>query len=152
MKLIKKDGELGTKNITLSYGKKSLSFIFGGTLDLYWTLEDYSDLSDEEIRHDYFIITKENYTVYSLFEELYNNIKNINISDDNEFTNNNNKLTFNAMGKNVMYQGKSVKKLPITTIVTYKLDGKSIELNDLLGKSGNVTINIKYINITVFIF
>lgn len=70
----------------------------------------------------------------------------INISDDNEFTNNNNKLTFNAMGKNVMYRGKSVKKLPITTIVTYKLDGKSIELNDLLGKSGNVTINIKYIN------
>ena len=70
----------------------------------------------------------------------------INISDDNEFTNNNNKLTFNAMGKNVMYQGKNVKKLPITTIVTYKLDGKSIELNDLLGKSGNVTINIKYIN------
>ena len=70
----------------------------------------------------------------------------INISDDNEFTNNNNKLTFNAMGKNVIYQGKSVKKLPITTIVTYKLDGKSIELNDLLGKSGNVTINIKYIN------
>lgn len=70
----------------------------------------------------------------------------INISDDNKFTSNNNKLTFNAMGKNVMYQGKSVKKLPITTIVTYKLDGKSIELNDLLGKSGNVTINIKYIN------
>ena len=33
----------------------------------------------------------------------------INISDDNEFTNDNNKLTFNAMGKNVMYQGKSVK-------------------------------------------
>ena len=70
----------------------------------------------------------------------------INISDDNEFTNNNNKLTFNAMGKNVMYQGKSVKKLPITTIVTYKLNGKSIKLDDLLGKSGNVTINIKYIN------
>lgn len=70
----------------------------------------------------------------------------INISDDNEFTNDNNKLTFNAMGKNVMYQGKSVKKLPITTKITYKLDGKSIELNDLLGKSGNVTINIKYIN------
>ena len=70
----------------------------------------------------------------------------VNISDDNEFTNDNNKLTFNAMGKNVMYQGKSVKKLPITTKITYKLDGKSIELNDLLGKSGNVTINIKYIN------
>lgn len=70
----------------------------------------------------------------------------INISDDNEFTNDNNKLTFNAMGKNVMYQGKSVKKLPITTIVTYKLNGKSIKLDDLLGKSGNVIINIKYIN------
>ena len=70
----------------------------------------------------------------------------INVSDDNEFTNDNNKLTFNAMGKNVMYQGKSVKKLPITTIVTYKLNGKSIKLDDLLGKSGNVTINIKYIN------
>lgn len=77
----------------------------------------------------------------------YSNLTNvINISDDNEFTNNNNKLTFNAMGKNVMYQGKSVKKLPITTIVTYKLNGKSIKLDDLLGKSGNVTINIKYIN------
>ena len=70
----------------------------------------------------------------------------INISDDNEFTNDNNKLTFNAMGKNVMYKGKSVKKLPITTIVTYKLNCKSIKLDDLLGKSGNVIINIKYIN------
>lgn len=70
----------------------------------------------------------------------------INISDDNEFTNNKNNLTFNAMGKNVMYQGKSIKTLPISTKVTYKLDGKSIELDDLLGKSGNVTINIKYIN------
>ena len=44
MKLIKKDGELGTKNITLSYGNKYLSFIFGGNLDLYWILENYSDL------------------------------------------------------------------------------------------------------------
>ena len=70
----------------------------------------------------------------------------INISDDNEFTNDNNKLTFNAMGKNVMYKGKSVKKLPITTIVTYKLNCKSIKLDYLLGKSGNVIINIKYIN------
>lgn len=83
MKLIKKDGELGTKNITLSYGNKYLSFIFGGNLDLYWILENYSDLSNEEIRTDHFIITKENYALYSLFEELYNNIKNINISDDN---------------------------------------------------------------------
>lgn len=70
----------------------------------------------------------------------------INISDDNDFTNSNNNLTFNAMGKNVMYQGKSVKTLPITTKITYKLDGKEIKLEDLLGKSGNVTINIKYIN------
>ena len=103
---------------------------------------DYNGEVTDTIVNELLVNDKELDTIndYSTLTDI------INISDDNEFTNDNNKLTFNAMGKNVMYQGKSVKKLPITTIVTYKLNGKSIKLDDLLGKSGNVTINIKYIN------
>ena len=62
--------ELGIKDITLYRDDIYLSFMFAGNLDLYWVLENYSDYSNEEIRTDSFIITKENYAVYLLFEEF----------------------------------------------------------------------------------
>ena len=47
--------------------------IFGGNLDLYWTCYDKED-KDSEIQE--FLITKENYFLYELFDELYESIKN----------------------------------------------------------------------------
>ena len=52
--------------------------LYGGNLDLYWTIR-----SKKDSNHHSFTITKENYGVYRQFEELFNDIENINIFDDN---------------------------------------------------------------------
>lgn len=67
---------------------KILNIIFGGNLDLYWnlSLRNKYDITDENRKKlmydelkDSFTITKENYFIYSLFEELYEDIKNARI-------------------------------------------------------------------------
>lgn len=51
---------------------------FQGTLDLYWSYCFEGSILDTP-PFKKFIITRENYFLYSLFDELYNDIKNINI-------------------------------------------------------------------------
>lgn len=73
----------GCYNFYLSEDNKILEITFGGNLDLYWSLkiirehkEDLDEImysTNDEVK-DNFIITKENYFIYSLFEELYNDI------------------------------------------------------------------------------
>lgn len=73
MQVIKYENEFGLIISFQELGKR-LDISFGGNLDLYWTI--YS--KNESDCHD-FIITKENYEVYKLFEELFDDIKNIKI-------------------------------------------------------------------------
>ena len=74
-------------------------------------------------------------------------LKNIlNISGNEKYTLNNNKLTFKANGKDITYQGTTDKELPITANIKYYLDDKEISRKDLIGKSGNVKININFKN------
>ena len=70
----------------------------------------------------------------------------ININGDNKFNIENNNINWNANGEDIFYQGKTDKELPINLNVTYKLDDEEISLDDLIGKSGHVEINIKYTN------
>ena len=76
MKLIKVDTEWDI-NILLEDSDKTLSFNFLGNGDLYWIFR-----SNESTDNHGFIITKENYQLYRLFLELFNDIKNINIFED----------------------------------------------------------------------
>lgn len=62
--------------ISTNEGKFAISF--AGNLDLYWS-NIYCHNLLEEPNSKFFTITKENYFLYSLFEELYENIKNCNI-------------------------------------------------------------------------
>lgn len=79
--------------------------------------------------------------------EDYTDLKDIiNISGDEKFKLNNQFLTWDAKGNDIIYQGISDKMLPITETITYKLDGKKIALNDLIGKKGKIEILIKYQN------
>lgn len=55
-------------------------------------------------------------------------------------------LSWNAAGKDIYYQGKTTKEAPVTEQLTYYLDGKKIEPDDLAGKSGKVTIRFDYTN------
>lgn len=62
---------------------KTLRIVFGGNLDLYWSLEtnqeynSYEDMIKE--LYDTFLITKENYQIYSLFKKLIDDVKNSNV-------------------------------------------------------------------------
>lgn len=73
----------GCYNFYLKEGDQILTILFGGNLDLYWNLYKYKEnIQDYNIkdhlkeRIETFVITKENYFIYSLFEELYEDIKN----------------------------------------------------------------------------
>ncbi|MEE3343706.1 MAG: MMPL family transporter [Bacilli bacterium] len=70
----------------------------------------------------------------------------VNINSNNKVSVNDKKLLLESGGSDVFVQGTTNKELPIKEKITYKLDGKDISLDDLLGKSGKVDITIKYTN------
>ena len=70
----------------------------------------------------------------------------LNVNNSNEYTKDGDKLVWNANGKDIFYQGTTDKKLPVSAHITYKLNGEVKELDEILGKSGKVTIEIKYKN------
>ncbi len=74
MKVIKEENEFGM-TVYLKEKDKYLAFFFGGNLDLYIILRHQNELDNS------IVITKENYSVYKLFNELFNDIDNINIFD-----------------------------------------------------------------------
>lgn len=79
MKVIKQENEFG---LIISFKEldKQFDVSFSGNGDLYWTI------CSENVNDDNnFIITKENYEVYRLFEELFDDIENIKIFDDEEY-------------------------------------------------------------------
>lgn len=58
-------------------GSHELEIFFAGNLDLYWNIRNkyFVPVLDDTLTKT-FIITKENYYIYSLFEKLYHDIKN----------------------------------------------------------------------------
>ena len=69
-----------------------------------------------------------------------------NLSEDNTYTQNGNVIVWNAKGKDIYYNGKFEKELPIEVKMTYTLDGKEISPEELSGKSGKLNIKIEYTN------
>lgn len=57
-----------------------------------------------------------------------------------------NEYTWNVKGNDVYYEGTSDKELPIHVQISYRLDGKEISGDDLIGKSGKLEIHIKLIS------
>ena len=76
MQVIKHENEFG---LIISFQEldKQFDASFGGNGDLYWTIHSKNTNDDNN-----FIITKENYEVYRLFEELFDDIENIMIFDE----------------------------------------------------------------------
>lgn len=58
------------------------------------------------------------------------------------------KLTWNADGNDIYYQGTSKAPLPVNVTITYKLDGKKVTAKELDGASGKLTIQFDYKNNT----
>lgn len=69
-----------------------------------------------------------------------------NVKGKEKFTQSGDKLTWQAGGKDIYYQGTATEEPPVTQKVTYYLDGKEISPEDLAGKSGKVKIRFDYTN------
>ena len=63
-----------------------------------------------------------------------------------EFTQNGEDLVWNTDDTDVYYKGETDRALPIEATVTYALDGQEAPLEDLLGKSGHLTVSISLKN------
>ncbi|MEG1149956.1 MAG: hypothetical protein RSE17_01545, partial [Bacilli bacterium] len=77
LEISKEDNELGYligHSINIITSKGTFKISFAGNLDLYWSFYSFNFNGDEKS----FTITKENYFIYTLFLELYNNIKDCN--------------------------------------------------------------------------
>lgn len=70
----------------------------------------------------------------------------LNINGEEKYYVTDGKLTWENNGKDIFYQGITNKDLPITTQITYYLDGKESKIDDILGKSGDVSIEILFTN------
>ena len=91
-------------------------------------------------------------TTVSVHLESDENLKNVkDVSDLKNIVNlkgkekpviNNNEVTWDVESKNLFYQGKSDKKLPLKFNITYELDGVKVKENELNGKTGH--LKLKY--------
>ena len=79
------------------------------------------------------------------------NLKDItNVNGKETFDQNGDKITWQAGGNDIYYQGTSSDEPPVSQKVTYYLDDKEISPEDLAGKSGKVKIRFDYTNNTTF--
>ena len=69
-----------------------------------------------------------------------------NVKGDETFKQDGDKVTWDAQGNDIFYQGTTDKEAPITQKITYYLDGKEISPKDLAGKSGKVTMRFEFTN------
>ena len=69
-----------------------------------------------------------------------------NTESDATFTQDGEKLVWNTDDTDVYYKGETTRQLPITAKVTYKMDGVETPLEELLGKSGHLTMTIDLTN------
>lgn len=69
-----------------------------------------------------------------------------NVSGNQELNQENNTLTWKAQGDDIYYQGNTQKELPVECKVTYSLDGKKINKEDIAGKTGLVKITLEFTN------
>ncbi len=83
MRISKVENEFGLQ-IFIEEDNSYLSILYGGNLDLYWSIHSNKRTLENDSKADTFTITKENYKLYNLFENLYNDIKEINLFEDFE--------------------------------------------------------------------
>lgn len=113
-----------------------------GKEETVYVLADSTGKSKEVIVSDHLINQGDKATL-----EDASTLKDItNVKGDETFTKNGTKLTWQADGNDIYYQGTSKEAAPVDEKITYYLDGKEITPEELAGKSGKVTIRVDYTN------
>lgn len=69
-----------------------------------------------------------------------------NVKGGETFTQNGNRLIWQANGNDIYYEGRSEKEVPVSERVTYYLNGVEMTPEELAGESGRVTIRFDFEN------
>lgn len=69
-----------------------------------------------------------------------------NVKGEEGFSSDGQKLTWDANGQDIYYQGSTNKELPVTVRAAYYLDGREMAPEELAGKSGHLRICYTYEN------
>ncbi len=70
----------------------------------------------------------------------------VNTKGDEKFTQDGEALQWETAGEDIYYQGTSQEQLPVGISIQYELDGKVVQPEDIVGKSGKLTMRIEYSN------
>lgn len=97
----------------------------------------YETIVNEHIKNDELLKT---------IDDISNLLDITNVGGNETFEQKENKIIWNADEKDIYYQGKTEKKLPIETSIKYELDGKEMSAEEIVGKKGKVKITITYKN------
>ena len=97
----------------------------------------YETIVNEHITNDELLKT---------IDDISNLLDITNVGGNETFEQKENKIIWNADEKDIYYQGKTEKKLPIETSIKYELDGKEMSAEEIVGKKGKVKITITYKN------
>lgn len=139
----------------LELTKKVVATLLTGTIALY-TMPVFAASKDEVVyskingnNEDYSTIVSDKIT-NDQRQEYVNDLSNllniVNTSGDETFTQDGNKIVWNANGNSLSYQGDTQQELPIKTTVTYKLNDEEVSADELKGKEGKVSITVNYEN------
>lgn len=99
--------------------------------------ENYSTLVSTHLQND---------EKADLLKDMTDLLKIENTKGEEEFSQEGNSLVWKADKKDIYYQGESQKELPIVCHVKYELDGKELSAEEIVGKTGIVTVTIHYTN------
>ena len=97
----------------------------------------YETIVNEHITNDELLKT---------IDDISNLLDITNVGGNETFEQKENKIIWNANEKDIYYQGKTEKKLPIETSIKYDLDGKEMSAEEIVGKKWKVKITITYKN------
>lgn len=135
--------------------KKIISGILLCTMCMYtmpvcaFTKEEtvYAKMNQEGKNYSTIVSTHlENEEGLEIIQDMTDLLNIENTRGEEQFEQEGNSLVWKANKKDIYYQGESQKDLPIVCNVTYELDGKELEAQEIAGKTGKVTITIHYEN------
>ena len=139
-----------------NFGKKLISstllfsmFVYSATPVMAYTKEEsvYSKLDNNGTAYQTIVSSHlKNLEKSKLLDDISDLMNIENVSGNQDFEEKDGEIIWKADGEDIYYEGNTEKELPIECKITYKLDGKEISKDEIIGKSGKVNVKLEFTN------
>lgn len=110
------------------------------TETVYANLDYKGDVNKITVNNHLYVKDNEDIEDYSVLTNI------LNVSGNENFTTDNNKITWKSNGNDIFYQGSTNEELPLNVVVKYYFDGEEVDAKDIIGKSGKIKIEVSLLN------